>query len=34
MTVPESAAQMVGFVMLVAVIMLKPEGLFGRKVLR
>ncbi|MCA1241480.1 branched-chain amino acid ABC transporter permease [Stappia stellulata] len=31
---PQSAAQMVGFVMLVAVVMFKPEGLFGRKVMR
>lgn len=31
---PQSAAQMVGFVMLVAVIMFKPEGLFGQKVMR
>lgn len=31
---PQSAAQMVGFVMLVVVIMFKPEGLFGKKVMR
>lgn len=31
---PQSAAQMVGFVMLVAVVMLKPEGLFGQRALR
>ena len=31
---PQSAAQMVGFIMLVAVVMLKPEGLFGREVLK
>lgn len=31
---PQSAAQMVGFVMLVGVVMLKPEGLFGRRVMR
>lgn len=31
---PQAAAQMVGFVMLVAVVMLKPEGLFGRRVLK
>lgn len=28
---PQSAAQMVGFIMLVAVVMFKPEGLFGRR---
>lgn len=31
---PQSAAQMVGFVMLVAVVMFKPEGLFGKRALR
>ena len=31
---PQAAAQMVGFVILVAVIFVKPSGLFGRAVLR
>ena len=31
---PQAAAQMVGFIILVAVIFVKPSGLFGRRVLR